>query len=644
MSIQKTSNNAIEEIKSKLSLSDVIHKYVNWDNKKSNPTRGTYWACCPFHSEKTASFTVDNQKNTYHCFGCNAHGDAFKFLMDKENIDFPEALRRLANMSGVNLPEKNNFDPVEKQKREILQNINEEAKRFFINELSKHENASVLDYLVKRGLTRDHIKQFEIGVTSKRGELVRHLNSCGYNDKQIFDAGLSAQNEDGEYYERFINRITFPINDKNGRIVAFGGRDFTNKAPAKYLNSPETILFQKKNIVYNYHNAKKISADQSQLIVCEGYFDCITLSVKGFNKSVATMGTSMSPAQIQLLWQLSNLPILCYDGDTAGVNAANRIIEIIFPILKPGFSMKFIFLPDGLDPDDLLKKRGKNEMDNLINNATPLIDLFWSHFITSSDFGTPEDRASIESQVNKMMDRIENIEVKKQYKLEIRDRLSAYWKSKSFESNRVFFKSNKKKPSAQLINKFRSDSEEDLISWQHSIFISSLIRYPELASEFMNEISLTELLDDRVVALKEHILKFVIENKTKNDQSILLVNHLKGLGYAGLIEMIEKSANGKIHINSSDEIDTEDIKAKFKNVLEELKKQRLMNEIEAAKLSYYENATDINEKKIYDLKRELDDLKKRERVDHNQERQDEKKFDKWYEENKSRLQRKDIKS
>ena len=641
MNTHKTSNNVTEEIKSKISLSDIVQKYVTWDNKKSNPTRGSYWACCPFHSEKTASFTVDNHKNTYHCFGCNAHGDAFKFLMDVENIDFPEALRRLADASGVNLPEKINFDPVEKQKREIIQCINEEAKKFFINELSKSENATVFDYLIKRGLTKDNIEQFEIGVTAKRGELVHHLSSHGYNQKQIFDAGLSAKNDDGEYYERFINRITFPISDRNGRTIAFGGRDLTNKAPAKYLNSPETILFQKKNIVYNYHNAKQIFANESELLVCEGYFDCITLSVNGFHKSVATMGTSMSASQIQMLWQLSNLPILCYDGDTAGVNAANRIIDIIFPLLKPGYSMKFIFLPEGMDPDDLLKKRGKNEMDKLISNATPLIDLFWAHFITSSNFGTPEERANIENQLNKMMDKIENAEVKKQYKLEIRDRLSAYWRSKSFESNRVFFKTTKKKPSAKLLQKFRTNSGEGGISWQNSIFILSLIRCPELVAEFMDEISAAELSDERVFALKESIFKFVIENKVKNEQSILLVNHLKDLGHAGLIETIERNTNEKMHINSLDDANIKDAKVKFRNILNELEKHRLANDLEAAKLSYFENATDINESKIYELKKELDDLKNRESYGHKEELYIEKKFDKWYEENKSRLERKD---
>ena len=353
------------------------------------------------------------------------------------------------------------------------------------------------------------------------------------------------------------------------------------------------------------------------------------------------MGTSMSAVQIQLLWQLSNLPILCYDGDTAGVNAANRIIDIIFPILKPGYSMKFIFFPDGMDPDDFIKKRGKNEMDKLISNATPLIDIFWAHFITSSNFGTPEDRANIENQLNKMMDRIENAEVKKQYKLEIRDRLAAYWRSKSFESNRVFFKTTKKKPSAKLLQKFRSNSEEDGISWQNSIIILSLIRCPELVAEFMDEISLVELLDERVILLKESIFKFVIENKVKNEQSILLVKHLKDLGYAGLMETIERNTNEKIHISLLDDVNIKDAKVKFRNVLNELEKNRLANDLEAAKLSYFENATDMNESKIYELKKELDNLKNRESQGHKQEAHIEKKFDKWYEENKSRLERKD---
>jgi len=452
---------------------------------------------------------------------------------------------------------------------------------------------------------------------------------------------LSAKNESGEYYERFINRITIPINDKNGRTIAFGGRDFTNKAPAKYLNSPETILFQKKNIVYNYHNARKLLGNDSQLIVCEGYFDCIALSVNGFHNTVATMGTSMSQTQIQSLWQLSNLPILCYDGDTAGVNAANRIIDIIFPILKPGFSMKFIFLPDGMDPEDLLKRFGKNEMNNLITKAIPLIDIFWAYFITSNDYGTPEDRANTENQVNKIMDRIENAEVKKQYKNEIRDRLSAYWKSKSFESNRVFFKTVTKKPSAQLLKKFKANSRESDVTWQDSMFILVLIQCPELVSEFMEEISAIELSNDRILSLKEEILQFVIANKVKNDQSVLLQNYLKESGYSEIIESLEKSSSQKKYLNMLGAVNPNDIKIKFRNILEEYKKHRLIIDLEDAKLSYYENATDLNEKKIYELKRQLDDLNHRETATYGQQQHIEKKFDKWYEENKLRLERKD---
>ena len=642
MNAKNKSNNVTDEIKSKISLSDVVQKYVSWDNKKSNPTRGSYWACCPFHSEKTASFTVDNNKNTYHCFGCNEHGDAFKFLMDIESIDFPEALRRLADLSGITLPEKINYDPIERQKREILYTINDEAKRFFINELNKPENIGALDYILSRGLGKDDMKQFEIGYTAKRGELVGHLTSCGFNDKQIFESGLSAKNDDGKYYERFINRIIFPINDKNGRTVGFGGRDFTNKAPAKYLNSPETELFQKKNIVYNYHNAKRLLGNDNQLIVCEGYFDCIALSVNGYQKSVATMGTSMSQAQIQLLWQLSNLPILCYDGDSAGINAANRVIDIIFPILKPGFSMKFVFLPDGLDPDDLLNKLGKNELNNLIANAVPLIDLFWAYFITTSEYGTPEDRANIENLANRMMDRIESAEVKKQYKFEIRDRLNAYWKSKSFESNRVFFKGTKKKPSSQLLQKFRTISEVNEVTWQDSMFVLVLISYPELVSEFMDEITTIKLLNDNLTNLKEYIIQFIISNKVKNDQSKLVINHLKESNFKELMGLLEKKQKEKEFMNISNNSDLNDIKYRFRNIIDELKKQRLLDDLEQAKLSYFENTTDSNEKKMHELRRELDDLSYRESPKQAHEQLVEKRFDKWYEENKSRLERKDL--
>ncbi|MEK9794826.1 MAG: DNA primase, partial [Hyphomicrobiales bacterium] len=484
MSIQ---NNITEEIKSKILLSEVIQNYVNWDSKKSNISKGIYWACCPFHNEKTASFTVDNSKNTYHCFGCNAHGDAFKFLMDHQNIQFREALTILAGMSGVKLNPSNNYNPIEDQKRQILQTINEEASNFFRGELLKQENKQALNYLETRGLGAEDINKFALGYARGDGKLIPHLNSIGYNNNQIQEAGLIIENDQGNFYERFRNRIMFPITNPQNKIIAFGGRDLSGNSQAKYINSPETKIFQKKNILYNFYNAKNVRNTDRKILAVEGYFDCISLSVNGFPNSVATMGTSISQDQIKLLWQLSSIPLLCYDGDEAGIKAAERVVELIFPILKPGYSMNFVFLPKGMDPDDVIKDYGTEYLNELSNNSISLIDLFWNLHINDPDYGTPEERAHIQSHMNAMINRIENIEVRKQYSLHINDKLNAFWKSKSFESNKVFFKNKIKKPSSDLIRKLNVGNNNLVYKKEEIYLIQALLNYPEILSDHSDD-------------------------------------------------------------------------------------------------------------------------------------------------------------
>lgn len=636
MSIQ---NNITEEIKSKILLSEVIQNYVNWDSKKSNISKGIYWACCPFHNEKTASFTVDNSKNTYHCFGCNAHGDAFKFLMDHQNIQFREALTILAGMSGVKLNQGNNYNPIEDQKRQILQTINEEASHFFRGELLKEENKQALNYLKTRGLGAEDINKFALGYARGDGKLISHLNSIGYSNNQIQEAGLIIESDQGNFYERFRNRIMFPITNPQNKIIAFGGRDLSGNSQAKYINSPETRIFQKKNILYNFYNAKNIRNIDRKILAVEGYFDCISLSVNGFQNSVATMGTSLSQDQIKLLWQLSSIPLLCYDGDEAGSKAAERAVELIFPILKPGYSMNFVFLPKGMDPDDVIKKYGTEYVNELSNNSISLIDLFWNLHINNPDYGTPEERAHIQSHMNAMINRIENIEVRKQYSLHINDKLNAFWKSKSFESNKVFFKNKIRKPSSDLIRKLNYINNNLEYKKAEIYFIQTLLNYPEILSEHSDDIITIKLSDDKLDKLRSEIIDTIYSKKITNQDVSILNSILVDKGFEEILNSIntEYKEFGIKHLASKEQ--QTELKYWFRNLIYELKKNDLNGKIETTKEEYIRNNSKENEEKLFKLKDELSSLNELHKSDIHDTGTISSSFDDWYEKNKSRLKK-----
>jgi DNA primase len=637
MSIQ---NNITEEIKSKILLSEVIQNYVNWDSKKSNISKGIYWACCPFHNEKTASFTVDNSKNTYHCFGCNAHGDAFKFLMDHQNIQFREALTILAGMSGVKLNPSNNYNPIEDQKRQILQTINEEASNFFRGELLKQENKQALNYLETRGLGAEDINKFALGYARGDGKLIPHLNSIGYNNNQIQEAGLIIENDQGNFYERFRNRIMFPITNPQNKIIAFGGRDLSGNSQAKYINSPETKIFQKKNILYNFYNAKNVRNTDRKILAVEGYFDCISLSVNGFPNSVATMGTSISQDQIKLLWQLSSIPLLCYDGDEAGIKAAERVVELIFPILKPGYSMNFVFLPKGMDPDDVIKDYGTEYLNELSNNSISLIDLFWNLHINDPDYGTPEERAYIQSHMNAMINRIENIEVRKQYSLHINDKLNAFWKSKSFESNKVFFKNKIKKPSSDLIRKLNVGNNNLVYKKEEIYLIQALLNYPEILSDHSDDLITIKLSDDKLDKLRSEIIDTIYSKKITNQNVSHLGSILVEKGFEEILNSINteyKEFEIKHLANKEQQME---LKYWFRNLIYELRKHDLNRKIETTKQEYIRNNSKENEEKLFKLKDELSSLNELHKSDVHDIGTISNSFDDWYEKNKSRLKKK----
>ncbi len=415
----------LDEIRARLPVSQVVGRKVALKKK------GREWSgLSPFKMEKTPSFFVNDQKGFYHCFASGEHGDIFTFLIKTEGLSFPEAVERLAAEAGVTLPKPEVRDQEVYDQRQRLSAVLEASVTFFEEQLAGPGGAEARRYLTeKRGLRRETIKAFRLGYAPQsRTALKEHLTKAGFSVEEQALSGMLISGEDiREPYDRFRHRVMFPIGDWKGRTIAFGGRALDPDAPAKYLNSPETPLFHKGHNLYNAHLARAIAHDKERVIAVEGYMDVVALTEGGFGESVAPLGTALTPEQVSLLWRMTPEPILCFDGDSAGKKAAYRAIDTVLPMLKPGMSVRFAFLPDGLDPDDLVRQQGPEAMEAALGAAQPLAQVLFDREWAQDDWSTPERRARLEQQIRMLTARIEDGSVRSHYEQDMRRRLQAAW-------------------------------------------------------------------------------------------------------------------------------------------------------------------------------------------------------------------------
>jgi DNA primase len=419
----------LDEIRQRLPISQVVGEHVIWDKRKSQPGRGDFWACCPFHGEKTPSFHADDRKGIYHCFGCQKTGDHFRFLTEKAGMSFPEAVEKLAGMAGVPMPARDERDEARQEARKSLFDVMDMAAKYFEAALVHNIGARARGYLFERGVTAQAQARFRIGFApDSRNGLKEHLAANGVTAQEMMDTGLVASREDDPLtYDRFRNRVMFPITDFRGRIVAFGGRALSADVPAKYLNSPETVLFQKRLVLYNGMDARKAARDGKPVVVVEGYLDVIASVMAGFEGTVAPMGTALTEDHLQLLWRMSDGPILCFDGDSAGIRAAERATGLILPLLTPGKTVKIATLPEGLDPDDLIKAQGRNAFADVLDRSRSLSDVVWSLETGGIVPETPEARAALEARLRERANSIGDQSVRRHYMQAFDEKLAAFF-------------------------------------------------------------------------------------------------------------------------------------------------------------------------------------------------------------------------
>ena len=391
----------LDELRTRSSLSQVVGRKVMWDARKSNPGKGDMWAPCPFHQEKSASFHVDDRKGFYYCFGCHAKGDAISFVRETENVSFIEAVEILAREAGMPMPARDPAAQEKSDRRSELAKVMEQAVQFYRLQLKTGAASAVRDYLQRRGLKEDAQARFDIGFAPDGWQnLWDHLRAKGVAEDLILDCGLSkASQKGGKPYDTFRNRIMFPIRDARGRAIAFGGRAMDPNDNAKYLNSPETALFDKGRSLYNHGPARVAAGKGKPLIVAEGYMDVIALSEAGFGATVAPLGTAITEDQLRLMWRISPEPVIALDGDTAGLRAAMRTIDVALPLLEAGQSLRFALMPEGLDPDDLIRAQGAGAMQKLLDEAIPMVHLLWRRETEGQVYDSPERRAALDKQL-----------------------------------------------------------------------------------------------------------------------------------------------------------------------------------------------------------------------------------------------------
>ncbi len=412
----------LDELRTRTSLAQVVGRKVMWDARKSNQGKGDMWAPCPFHQEKTASFHVDDRKGYYYCFGCHAKGDAISFVRETENVGFMEAVEILAREAGLQMPARDPKAQKRADRRTELAGVMEQAVQHYRLQLKTAAAAAAREYLAGRGLSEAAQERWEIGFApDQRQGVFGHLTGKGVAADLVIDAGLAAKPDDGGApYDRFRGRIIFPIRDARGRAIALGGRAMDPNARAKYLNSPETELFDKGRSLYNLQRAREAAGRGEPLIVAEGYMDVIALAEAGFAAAVAPLGTAITENQLQMLWRIAPEPVVALDGDKAGLGAAMRLIDLALPLLEAGRSLRFCIMPPGQDPDDVIRAGGAGAMQKLLGAAQPLVRLLWRRETEGRVFDSPERKAALDKSLREAIRRIPDPSLRAHYGDEIK--------------------------------------------------------------------------------------------------------------------------------------------------------------------------------------------------------------------------------
>lgn len=519
----------VDEMKARIRPSDIIGRKVKLKKQ------GKEWVgLSPFTNEKTPSFYVNDQKKIFKCFSSGMGGDVISFVMETERLSFMEAVEKLADEAGMSLPKATPQDREEYDRRKRLFEACEAAASFYEACLREAEGAEARRYLEGRGLGPQTWGKYRLGYSPDDWRrTIEHLKSKGFSMAEIVEAGLAVEKDGGgEPYDRFRGRLMFPIEDVRGAVIAFGGRGLQPDAKPKYLNSSDTPLFHKGRVLYRYKPAREVfgGTDEGGLIVCEGYMDVIAMCEAGFGHAVAPLGTALTEDQLTLLWRAGPEPILCFDGDRAGLGAAYRSIERALPGLQPGRSLFFCLLSDGMDPDDLIRDKGRMAMAEALEGSLPLVEVLWRREREAEAVDTPERQAGLEQRLMTAANAIQNGAVKNAYERELKARMKDYlWQLRSAKRSSQFTPNsgrndwkNRAQPSNPALQKGPPAKTRGLG------LIVRAIDNPQLVELGFEALALAELPDPDVSAIRDAIL--AQNNAQEGVDRVALCDHLENCG------------------------------------------------------------------------------------------------------------------
>ena len=504
--------NFTDELRARLSIVDVVSRRVPLTKKGQN-----YWGCCPFHNEKTPSFSVNEDKGFYHCFGCGEHGDIISFTMKSENIGFVDAIKELAEMAGLKLPEFKPRDPAVVQREESYFDITERAAAEYQKQLFTPTGAVALEYIRGRGFTDEMIKKYRLGYAPKNNLIANKF----VNTKQdvLIGTGLCRRGDYG-MYDFFRDKLMFPIFSARGQVVAFSGRSLDGSEP-KYINTADTEIFHKRKTIFGFNFARESIHRNNRTIIVEGQIDAIQMQCHGFPETVAPLGTALTEDHLAILCKANRNIVFCFDGDVAGQKAATRAANLVLPFIRDNSDIKFAFVTGGKDPDEILKKSGKDAMDTIINNATGLTDFIWEIANKNYIVSTPGGRAQAEKFLKSQTDKITDISLRAEYENEYNSRKFNQWHKWSRKSNA---------PEIAV-------PEIDAITRNTLVFITN--KYPEIAERYAEFLATLDIsldgdapeLNLDAVAAEKYIVSLKLQKyleRLRNEQKELTASALGG--------------------------------------------------------------------------------------------------------------------
>jgi len=623
----------LDEIRDRLPVSQVVSRRVRLKRQGRE-----FIGLSPFKQEKSPSFTVNDTKGFYHCFASGEHGDIFKFVQATEGLSFPEAVERLASEAGLDMPKVSPHAQERERGRDRLREAMDVACAFFEAGLHDIKGGPARDYLDRRGMSRETQKAFRIGYArADRHALKEHLAGKGFTQAEMAEAGLIISGDDIPVsYDRFRDRIIFPITDLKGRVIAFGGRALSADAPAKYLNSPETPLFHKGAVLFNAHGAREAAYKAGSVIVAEGYMDVIALAQAGFAHAVAPLGTALTEDQMKLLWRFGPEPVLCFDGDGAGRKAAFRAVDTALPLLEPGHSLRFAFLPDGLDPDDLIAAQGAQAFAALLEKARSLIAVLWMRETESGDFSTPERRAALESRLADLLRHIADKRVRRHYGEDIAARLKRLWQGEAgaaparqsgryerpgqprLRTGRHPSRRNADPPwmAAAASESLKSSPLVRGVSLARSreaLLLRTLLNHPWLLEQYAELISALSFRDQQFARLRDQMLN--LQAGDKDLDSGALHTQLSREDNGAALEQVSRALTHKSDWFAEPGASHSDVETGWRQIVALHRRSvELERELAAAERAFQAEESEQALARLYDIRRQLSNLEGTEAV------------------------------